>query len=199
MKRVLLVEGENDLILCKHILRRSGVIDSEIRIFDNTGTKYEKKTQETSVLNSLVDRNSPFKILIKVENGRDFVLSLFANVGINFLMTQRDTYFTVIFDHDRRDPEDDIKRLFSDIRSRNREIHLQEIGKSKINSDVSRRDISIKKISGHNEKFIQKFSITTFRISLEDSVDERSIENPVEERISRFAEKIRHKDFLGEL
>ena len=197
MKRVVLVEGENDFILCKCLLRKSGILDSHVKIFFNKGEKKAKRNQETTVLKSLSHKNFPYEMVIKVEKGRGPVLSLFRNIAINFLVTQSNTYFTVIFDHDRRNPDDDIMQLIRDIESRSKHISLSKPVVTNITDDVKRRDITIQKHVGEKIVNIGGFSITSFKISLEQTIITNQKGLSIEEQISRFARKLSFDDFFG--
>ena len=62
---MVLVEGKNDLNLCKSLLKKSGILENKVYTFVNKGEKEDKKNQETIVLNKLSEKNSPMKWWLK--------------------------------------------------------------------------------------------------------------------------------------
>ena len=134
--------------------------------------------------------------MVKVEKGRNSVLSLFRSTVINILINQRDIYFTVIIDHDGRDPDDDTAKLIQDIQSRSRNISLSKPIITNITDDIKRRDINIQKLMGKKIVDVGGFSITSFKISLEQTIIADQ-DLSIEEQISRFAQRLSFQDFFG--
>lgn len=142
-------------------------------------------------------KNYPYEIFVKLEQGRPTLLKLFRNIAINFMMNYRDVYFTVPVDHDGRDQQRDIDDILNSVKSKNNYIFFSEPTVTKVTEDVQRRDLFIQKKVGTEIKNLHKFSITSFKYSLEISVSKGQERRPVKDQIVRYSNGLDYREFLG--
>ena len=100
-----------DQIFLKEIIQNAAFPDIKPNYYKNKGTKPEKKVEETKLLRSFCGKDCEYNLQIKEEGGKDFVLSLFHNVIVNFLLSNKNIHLTVIFDHDGNDPTKEIEKI----------------------------------------------------------------------------------------
>jgi hypothetical protein len=113
-KSIIIVEGSNDLkFICKLLSCSS---QNNIKPYDNGGNKNQKKDNETNILRNFIQPKSPHNILIKAEQGKNNVFSLVNNI-INFVFEHYDLELYIIFDHDNKNPEDDITDFIKKIKA----------------------------------------------------------------------------------
>jgi hypothetical protein len=142
-------------------------------------------------------KNCPYEIFVKLEQGRPTLLKLFRDIAINFMMNYRDVYFTVLVDHDGRDQQRDIDDILNSVKSKNNYIFFSEPTVTKVTEDVQRRDLFIQKKVGTEIKNLYKFSITSFKRSLEISVSKGQERSPVKDQIVIYSKGLDYREIFG--
>jgi hypothetical protein len=118
LKLLYLVEGEHDEVFIRHILtRESFPKNRSIKTFKNDGKVNQKRREEQKVIASFLQDGSPYDVLIKVENGKNFVISLMNNVCINIPENYKNVRLVVVFDHDGKKPSDEFNEIANVIKS----------------------------------------------------------------------------------
>ncbi len=201
MKALILVEGPNDSLFIKEIINRTSSPIIYPIFYPNSGTKSTKKDQETVLLRKFYGAFNPYNLLVKEEGGHDFVINLFVNLAVNFLMTHNDISLTVLFDHDKRNPGDEIKKINSDLKAKNYgKIGFEPIcPKRVIINGLHRRDFSLMQYSGGNSRKVSSFSFVSFDVSLEFAVSKFCNKPKMkikQKDIKSFASRVKFKDLI---
>ena len=165
MKRLILLEGKNDLHFLKCIFLNSGKNSSEVLDeYINEGLKEKKSIAETNKLRSYI-KNSKVNVLAKVENGKQSQRSLFRENCINFI--SGGLYITVIFDLDRSPMDKNIKERIEELRSRNPTLNFVKKNISSKAFGCRRVDFAVTLTVGGNVRTLGSFSFFMFEVSLE--------------------------------
>lgn len=170
MKRLILLEGKNDLHFLKCIFLNSGKTSEELDEYINEGLKEKKSIAETNKLRSYI-KNSKVNVLAKVENGKQSQRSLFREDCVNFISSG--LYITVIFDLDRSPMDKNINERIEELRSRNPALNFV---KKKISSKAfgcRRVDFAVTLKVGGNVRTLGFFSFFMFEVSLESTAKEK--------------------------
>lgn len=169
MKALFLVEGENDGIFLQEIISRAGNKRVKPYFYRNDGTKMEKRDQETKLLRQFRRKEDPHNVFVKEEGGHDFVVRLFTNLVVNFLMQSYNLSLTLLFDHDGRDPYQEIQKINNDVKGKTSgKIRFEATPPEKrILNGFYRRDFSLIKQSGGVDRPVNHFSFASFDTSLE--------------------------------
>lgn len=172
MKTLILIEGANDSIFLKEIITKTTLIGIRPFFYSNYGKKSAKDDQETVKLRNFCLDSSYHTLFVKEEGGHDFVISLFINVVVNFLLRNHDLCLTVLFDHDSRDPDTEIQKINLDLKARTSgKIGFDHmLSKKKIVDGFYRRDFSLIQYGGQKMNPPPSFSFATFDNSLEQVV-----------------------------
>lgn len=164
-KPIIVVEGKNDMEFVCILLSKFNKNLAKIKTFDNVGNKKEKKYKETDLIRKLMQKSSPIDTLIKAENGKSNVFSLICSI-MSFIISSRELKLYVIFDHDYKNPSDDINDLINRIRTRIKETSIQiTMCKEIINNHLFEWELTIT-----TAKSKRVIIIYTFKKSLEFSI-----------------------------
>ena len=165
MKRLILLEGKNDLHFLKCIFLNSGKNSSEeLDEYINEGLKEKKSIAETNKLRSYI-KNSKVNVLAKVENGKQSQRSLFRENCVNFASS--DLYMTVVFDLDQSPINKNIKERIEELKSRHPDLNFVKKKTSQMAFGSRRVDFEVTKMFGRNIKTLFDFSFFMFKVSLE--------------------------------
>jgi hypothetical protein len=169
---LILAEGWNDEVFLKEIISNATHLSISPFFYSNNGIKTEKKDQETVMLRKYCSKNNYYNLFVKEEGGKDFVLRLFTNIVINFLVLHKDLCLIVLFDHDGRDPETEIQKIRNDLKAKTGSKIAFESSSPihKISDGFNRRDFSLVQLRGTKSYDIASFSFATFDTSLEGVV-----------------------------
>ena len=164
----MIVEGRNDETFLEEIVSKSTNLGLSPKFYQNIGISTNKKDNETIMIRKLTEKNCPYNMLAKIEGGHDFVIRLFTNVVINFLTPSNDLYLTALFNHDGRDPENEVEQIRNDVKSRTSgKTDFRSTHSKKLVSGFTRRDFELFKYVGNNTFPISNFTFVTFDQSLE--------------------------------
>ncbi len=202
MKFIILVEGSNDRVFLSEILKRTAAPNIFPLFYPNKGTKSVKKDKETVLLRSFCGNAKSHNLIVKEEGGHDFVIDLFVNLVVNFLMNHDDIYLTVLFDHDGRTPEAEIDKINNDLKAKtSKKIEFKLISpKSRIIEGLYRRDFSLCQHNGDNIREVTKFSFVSFDMSLEYAVSKfckKSKKGINQNDVIAFASSIKFNDLIS--
>lgn len=186
-KSIIIVEGSNDLkFICKLL---SCCIQNNIKSYDNGGNKNQKKDNETTILRNFIQPKSPHNIIIKAEHGKNNVFSLVNNI-INFGLEHYDLELYIIFDHDDKNPENDLANFIEKIKakkminSKSFDIKFKNMGYI-IKDHLLKWHISIN--AGKTKKTIIAY---TFKKSLENTLKfDKNQPETLNERIIEFIDE----------
>jgi hypothetical protein len=186
-KTIIIVEGSNDLkFICKLL---SCCTQNNIKLYDNGGNKNQKKDNETNILRNFIQPKSPHNIIIKAEQGKNNVFSLVNNI-INFVFEHYDLKLYIIFDHDNKNPGDDIHNFIEKIKankminSNSFDIKFKNTGFI-IQDDLFKWDIYIS--AGKTKRTM---IVYTFKKSLERTLKfDKNKPETLDEKIIEFIDK----------
>jgi hypothetical protein len=184
LKKLIITEGDNDRVFCRHFLSRSANIqDDEIEVFSLTGEAGGFKWTESRAIRDFLGSWSPRIVLIKVENGKENVFKLFRICIGNILMSLTDLDAIVIFDHDGNDPEDELEKLLQETKQTTKNIDFKKVDrKSFLSSRILLRKYDILKRSGDKSTKLSSCSFLTFCSSLEKAAGVDKVNDRKEER-----------------
>lgn len=201
MKLLILVEGKNDGIFLRETISRAAHLSISPFFYPNNGLKSKKKDQETVMLRNYFRNDDHHNLLVKEEGGHDFVIGLFINLVVNFLIWNKDLCLTVLFDHDCRDPDTEIQKIENDLKAKTQgKITFKQSNcPLRILNGFNRRDFSLVKLVGAKPCDLASFSFATFDTSLEDVVSKyysKPAESIDESDFRKFASTINIQDLI---
>ena len=201
MKALILLEGNNDGIFLKEIIQNTAFPNIRPNYYKNQGTKPQKKVEETKLLRGFCRKDCEYNLLIKEEGGKGFVLSLFHNVIVNFLIANKNIHLTVIFDHDGNDPTKEIEKINKNLQDKTfGRIELKPaVPKKQIIPGLYSREFFLTINQGKYNRNLTSFSFISFDKSLECEVAKlcHKSENEIDENdIKFFASKIKFNDLI---
>jgi hypothetical protein len=195
------VEGPHDRVFLSEVINRTAPSNISTFFYPNSGTKPEKKDQETVLLRKFSGNSHPYNLLIKEEGGHYFVINLFVNLAVNFLMRYPDISLTVLFDHDRRNPEEEIKKIKNDLKAKTSgKIGFEPISPKRLITDgLHRNDFSLFRYNGSKIRKVTSFSFVGFDVSLEYAVSkfcDKPVKEINQEDTMSFASRVNFKDLI---
>lgn len=142
--------------------------ESKIDIFNSEDQRGNLNPKETLSIRRFLERYSPYQVLIKIENGKPNVLSVFSQSIVNILCYSGDISTIIAFDHDHKAPEKDFDDIFDKTRRRKSDIDfvLEEKRPFLSSKILIHRYTLVKKRSAAN-KVISRCNFLTFPTSLE--------------------------------
>lgn len=201
MKKLILVEGRNDGAFLREIISKATHLSISPFFYPNNGLKSEKKDQETVMLRNYCGDDDFHNLFVKEEGGHNFVIGLFINLVVNFLISNKDLCLTVLFDHDSRDPNIEIQKINNDLKAKTggKITFKQSKPTQKILEGFNRRDFSLVQLMGVKSNNLASFSFATFDTSLEEVVSRyySKLESDLDESdFKKFASAIDIQDLI---
>ena len=196
MKKLFIVEGYNDQLFCHHFLQESGSYpEDKIDVFVNSARADDLRPNQTRAITRFSERSSPYRVLIKIENGRGTLFSLLEKQIVNVLVNLYEIAPVVIFDHDGRNPQRDFDGVFESVRRRSNHIDFEfRDNRSFRSGDILLRNYDLVKKVGNDSKVLSNFDFLTFRTSLEKvaGIGEFFDDPAKEERIRELVKNLKH-------
>lgn len=170
MKKLLITEGYNDKLFFSYIFSMTNFChESKIDIFNSEDQRGNLNPKETLSIRRFLERYSPYQVLIKIENGKPNVLSVFSQSIVNILCYSGDISAIIAFDHDHKSPEEDFNDIFTRTKSRKPDIDFELVErKNFLSSKLLVRKYALVKNRGAVNKEISRFNFLTFPSSLEE-------------------------------
>lgn len=195
MKKLFIVEGYNDKLFCHHFLQETGSYPKDkIDVFVNSARADDLRPYQTRAITRFSERSSPYRVLIKIENGRGALFSLLQKQIVNVLVNLYEIAPVVIFDQDGRNPQRDFDCIFESVRRRSKHIDFElRDNRSLRSGDILLRNYDLVKSVGNDSKVLSNFDFLIFRPSLERlaGIDESPDDQAKEERIRELVRSLK--------
>ncbi len=197
MKRVIVTEGQNDILFLKELLPTKIYVDeNKILFFDHeSGDKLVKvKHAQKKCFDKFDSGLKRYEILAKSEGGKDKIITVIHHQLTNLCEKQNDPI--MLIDLDKKPIESFTTKLKDTLSSTFQNIELS-VNQNQLYDDDEITTHSMELLS-HNTRIGQMY-IIAFKISLEDvtGIEKHHTEDEKREKIKSYIKKGKiHKRFL---
>ena len=199
MKIIYLTEGPHDGTFISKILVRSKVCKvADIWTFKNSGTVDGKRKGETNVIRSFMKPSSPHSVLIKVENGKHFLLQLFNSICVNVMIAQDPPpKLVVIFDHDKLSVDKEFENIRQHIKSSKNGMDFVKLSRIDRNNIAHSSVYQLVKITDHHRIVIANIHFFCFFTSLEKKAKKLFGKYHIDDLIDKMSQIFKADDIFG--
>lgn len=199
MKILYLTEGPHDATFIKKILVRCKVCAvSKIQTFKNNGTVSIKRNGETNAIRSFMEPSSPYSVLIKVENGKHFVLKLFNSICVNVMLAQDPPpKLVVIFDHDNDPADNEFDQIRKNIKSSKNGIDFVQLSRTEHKGIAHSSVYNLVKVTDSQRIIIANIHFFCFFTSLEKTAKELFGKHTIDYLIDKMSQNFKAADIFA--